>query len=185
MERPAVAEEGIVVVEGFDRFEGQERRIRRTVVVVPGQKPEKYKRTIISVDDLIDRESEELKRFSRKATGNPHGFMRSRTTRGLLVYIRHCFHQEMLGFDKGKKLELKQQTHSQDCGILMGSSRGGLNSIIHGEVLHFGGSENDILVWFLDGWDVLLWRPIAQIVNGNVNPIDRLGNGHTVASRFP
>lgn len=107
VEQPAVAEEGIVVVEGFDRFEGQERRIRRTVVVVPGQKPEKYKRTIISVDDLIDRESEELKRFSRKATGNPHGFMRSRTTRGLLVYIRHCFHQEMFGFDKGKKLESK------------------------------------------------------------------------------
>ena len=60
-----------------------------------------------------------------------------------------------------------------------------MNSVIHGEILHFGGSENDILVRLLDGWNVLLWRPIAQMVNGVVNPIDRPGHWRTVASLFP
>jgi len=48
----------------------------------------------------------------------------------------------------------------------MGSSRGSLDSIVYGEILDLGSSENDILVWFLDGRDVLFWRPIAQMVNG-------------------
>ena len=57
----AVVGEGIAVVavEGVDRFEDQGRRIHRTVgvVLVPELKPEESKRTIISVDDLGDRES--------------------------------------------------------------------------------------------------------------------------------
>ena len=58
MERAAVVGEGIVVaVEGFDRFEDQGRRIHQTVAVVPGPKPKESKRTIISVGDLVDRES--------------------------------------------------------------------------------------------------------------------------------
>ena len=80
---------------------------------------------------------------------------------------------------------MKSETHGQDCRIFMSSSRGSLNGFIHGEILHFGGSENDILVRFLNGWDVLLWRPVAQMVNGEVKPVDESGHGHTVASRFP
>ena len=55
----AVVGEGIVVVavEEFDRSEGQGRRIRQTVAVVPGPKPKEFKRAIISIDDLVDRES--------------------------------------------------------------------------------------------------------------------------------
>ena len=48
----------------------------------------------------------------------------------------------------------------------MSSSRGCLNGVIHGEILHLGCSEDDILVWFLDRWDVLFWRPISQMMNG-------------------
>jgi len=55
VERAAVVGEGIVVaVEGFDRSEDQECRIRRTVAVVPGQKSVEYKRTIINIGDPID-----------------------------------------------------------------------------------------------------------------------------------
>ena len=58
MGRAAVVEEGIVVaVEGFDRFEDQGRRIHQTVAVVPGPKPKESKRTTISTDDFVDRES--------------------------------------------------------------------------------------------------------------------------------
>lgn len=56
----------------------------------------------------------------------------------------------------------------------MSSSRWCLNSVIYGEILHLGGSENDVLVRFLDGWDVLLWRPIAQTVNGVYQPGRRI-----------
>ena len=52
----------------------------------------------------------------------------------------------------------------------MSSSRGDLNSIIYREILHLSRSENDILVRFLNGRDVLLWRPIAQMVNGMSQP---------------
>jgi len=52
----------------------------------------------------------------------------------------------------------------------MSSSRGCLNGIIYREILHLGGSEDDVLVRFLDGWDVLLWWPIAQMVNGVYQP---------------
>ena len=69
-----VEEETVVVVEVVDRFEGRGRRIRRTVVVAPAPKPEEYKQAIISIEDHVDRESGQPKRFSRKATGNPHGF---------------------------------------------------------------------------------------------------------------
>jgi hypothetical protein len=56
--RTAVVGEGIVVaVGGFDRFEDQGRRIHQTVAVVSGPKSKESKRTIISVDDLVDRES--------------------------------------------------------------------------------------------------------------------------------
>ena len=47
----------VVAVEGFDRSEGQGRRIRQTVAVVPGPKPKESNRTIISIDDHVDRES--------------------------------------------------------------------------------------------------------------------------------
>ena len=45
MGRVAVVGEEIVVVavEGFDRFEDQERRIHQTVVVARGQKSEEHK----------------------------------------------------------------------------------------------------------------------------------------------
>jgi hypothetical protein len=46
------------------------------------------------------------------------------------------------------------------------SSGGSLSGVIHGEVLHLRGSEKDILVWLLNGWDVLFWGAVAQIVNG-------------------
>ena len=64
----------------------------------------------MSIDNLVNRKKRKGKGFSRKATGNPHGFMRSRILRGSLVYIRHCFHQEKLGFDKEKKIWLKVRT---------------------------------------------------------------------------
>lgn len=48
----------------------------------------------------------------------------------------------------------------------MSSSRGCLSGIIYREVFHLRGSEKDILVWVLIRWDVLLWRAVAQIVNG-------------------
>jgi len=58
VERAAVVGEGIVVVavEEFDRFEDRERRIHRTVAVVRGQKPRGCERTIINIDNLVDRE---------------------------------------------------------------------------------------------------------------------------------
>ena len=56
----------------------------------------------------------------------------------------------------------------------MSPPRGRLSAVVHGEILHFGGSENDILVRFLDGWNVLLWWPIGRMVNKmSTQAIDR------------
>ena len=53
-----VAGEGIVVAAGgFDHFEDRGRRIHQTVGVVSVLKSKGSKRTIISIDDLVDRES--------------------------------------------------------------------------------------------------------------------------------
>lgn len=132
-----VAGEGIVVVAagGFDHFEDRGRRIHQTVGVVSVLKSKGSKRTIISIDDLVDRESR------RNSVGRQRiihkVFLRSRTTRGSLVYIRHCFHQEKLGSDKVRnKLVCEDGTYGQDCGILMSPPRGCLNGVVDGEILH-------------------------------------------------
>ena len=54
-----VAGEGIVVVAvgGFDHFEDRGRRIHQTVGAALVPKSKGSKRTIISIDDLVDRES--------------------------------------------------------------------------------------------------------------------------------
>ena len=62
MERPVVVGEETVVVavEEFDRFEDQERRIRRTAGVVLEQKSEEFKRTTINIDNLVGRKKQEV-----------------------------------------------------------------------------------------------------------------------------
>ena len=61
MGRVVVVGEGIVVVAvggwGFDHFEVQGRRIHRTVAVVLVPRSKGSKRTMISIDDPVDRES--------------------------------------------------------------------------------------------------------------------------------
>jgi len=61
VERAVVVGEEIAVAveEEFGRSGDQEHRIHRTVVVVPGQKPEEYKRTVINTDNLVGREKRE------------------------------------------------------------------------------------------------------------------------------
>jgi len=62
----------------------------------------------------------------------------------------------------------------------VGPSRGCLNRVVHGQILYLRGPEDDILVRFLDGWDILFWWSIVETVNGDA----RMDCATCIPSRF-
>ena len=125
-----VVGEGIVVVavEGFDRSEDRGRRIHQTVGVVPGPKPKESKRTIISIGDLVDRESRRrIEEVQQEGNGKSTRFFalsdNTRFTRlhpSLFSSGKAGFRQseEQIGFQEGDLRPRLRDLHGLVEGVL-------------------------------------------------------------------